>query len=46
VEGQKIAKRRGNNITAGAFAAAIDPDYLRYYLGVCPESRADPFARA
>jgi methionyl-tRNA synthetase len=31
VEGQKIAKRRGNNITAGAFAAAIDPDYLRYY---------------
>jgi methionyl-tRNA synthetase len=31
VEGQKISKRRGNNITAGAFAATIDPDYLRYY---------------
>jgi methionyl-tRNA synthetase len=31
VDGQKISKRRGNNITAGAFAAKLDPDYLRYY---------------
>jgi methionyl-tRNA synthetase len=31
VDGQKISKRRGNNITAGDFAKKIDPDYLRYY---------------
>jgi methionyl-tRNA synthetase len=31
VDGQKIAKRRGNNVTAGDFASKIDPDYLRYY---------------
>ena len=31
VDGQKLSKRRGNAITAGAFAARLDPDYLRYY---------------
>jgi methionyl-tRNA synthetase len=31
VDGQKISKRRGNFVTASAFAAKIDPDYLRYY---------------
>jgi methionyl-tRNA synthetase len=31
VDGQKISKRRGNFITASAFAEKIDPDYLRYY---------------
>jgi methionyl-tRNA synthetase len=31
VDGQKISKRRGNSITAAAFAKKIDPDYLRYY---------------
>jgi methionyl-tRNA synthetase len=31
VDGQKLSKRRGNFITAGAFAAKLDPDYLRYY---------------
>ena len=31
VDGQKISKRRGNFITAAAFAAKLDPDYLRYY---------------
>jgi methionyl-tRNA synthetase len=31
VDSQKISKRRGNYITAAAFAAKLDPDYLRYY---------------
>jgi methionyl-tRNA synthetase len=31
IDGQKISKRRGNSVTASAFAAKIDPDYLRYY---------------
>jgi methionyl-tRNA synthetase len=31
VDGQKISKRRGNYVTAAAFAAQLDPDYLRYY---------------
>ena len=31
VDGQKISKRRGNFVTAAAFASKIDPDYLRYY---------------
>ena len=31
VDGEKLSKRRGNFITAGAFAAQLDPDYLRYY---------------
>jgi methionyl-tRNA synthetase len=31
IDGQKISKRRGNSVTAAAFAAKIDPDYLRYY---------------
>jgi methionyl-tRNA synthetase len=29
VDGQKISKRRGNSVTAAAFAQRIDPDYFR-----------------
>jgi methionyl-tRNA synthetase len=31
IDGQKMSKRRGTFIPAAAFAAHLDPDYLRYY---------------
>jgi methionyl-tRNA synthetase len=41
VDGQKISKRRGNFITAGAFASKLDPDYLRYYYAAKLGSTTD-----
>ena len=41
LDGQKISKRRGNFITAGAFAKVIDPDYLRYYYAAKLGSTTD-----
>jgi methionyl-tRNA synthetase len=31
IDGQKMSKRRGTQITMARFAAHLDPDYLRYY---------------
>jgi methionyl-tRNA synthetase len=41
VDGQKISKRRGNSVTAAAFAKKIDPDYLRYYYAAKLGSTTD-----
>jgi methionyl-tRNA synthetase len=41
VDGQKISKRRGNSVTAAAFAQRIDPDYLRYYYAAKLGSTTD-----
>ena len=41
VDGQKISKRRGNSVTAAAFASKIDPDYLRYYYAAKLGSTTD-----
>jgi methionyl-tRNA synthetase len=41
VDGQKISKRRGNFVTAAAFANKIDPDYLRYYYAAKLGSTTD-----
>ncbi len=32
VDGQKMSKTRGTFITAGAYLAHLDPEYLRYYF--------------